>query len=117
MIPIKLPSLAFDEEPLLATIAPNVSQSHPNIEIMPFCNTKIPITSTPSTRPATPPQSNPGLIKSTSTSMSRKRKTSTQDIQNMQMEVLKLEREKIALELENVRLANKKLELKIKKLE
>ena len=46
----------------------------------------------------------------------KKRKVTTQDIQNLQMEVLALEKTKIEMEVENLRLANEKMKLEINEL-
>ena len=43
----------------------------------------------------------------------KKRKISTQDIQQMQMEILQLEKEKIAVEVENMNLMKEKLKLEV----
>ena len=46
----------------------------------------------------------------------KKRKVSTQDIQQMQLEVLTIEKKKIEMEVENMQLMNQKLRLEIQEL-
>ena len=52
-----------------------------------------------------------------SNNSNKRKKVTTQDIQKMQMEILKLEKEKIALEVENMKLMNKKLKIELQQLE
>lgn len=61
-------------------------------------------TAAPNTEPAAPPKP-------------KKQKVTHQDIQAMQLEVLKVEKNKIDLEVENLKLANQKLRLDIEALE
>lgn len=46
----------------------------------------------------------------------KKKKLTAKDVQQMQVEVLVLEKQKIKMEVENLKLANEKIRLEIKKL-
>ena len=50
-------------------------------------------------------------------SSSKKRKITQQDVQSMQIDVLRMEKYKIELEVENLELRNKKLQLEIQELQ
>jgi hypothetical protein len=92
------------------TLKEDIEESDPFLGIPP------PLSQEPHPNPTPSTTSDPLSRPSQPSTSSKKCKVSTQDIQQMQLEVLALEKKKIELEVENLSLANEKLRLEIQNL-